>query len=224
MNINVYIADISPLINNQALFEKLYLSMPKYRKDKIDSFRFHKDKCLSLGAGILLKNAVKELGFCGLDENISYTKHGKPVFAGSKNLHFSLSHSNLRVMCVLSESPIGCDVEFVDELHLGAADKILTPSEKAFFEKSQNKTDTFFRIWTLKESFMKLTGSGFSLSPKSFSLSFENGIFISQNQFDGKFDFFEFDLKDDYKYSVAVKDFSGDLPNPVFVSFENLPF
>lgn len=224
MGIKVYIADTSPLINDQVLFEKLYLTVPKYRRDKIDSFRFYKDKCLSLGAGVLLKMAAEELGFYGLDENISYTQNKKPDFADNKNLHFNLSHSNSKVMCVVSESPVGCDVEFVSEKHLDVAEKILTPSEKAFFENSQNKTDTFFRLWTLKESFLKLTGLGFSLSPKSFSISLENRILINQNQLPGKFDFFEFDLKDGYKYSVAVKDYSDTTPKPVLVEFDKLSF
>ena len=56
--IRAYIADVEPLadpLKYQAAYEKV----SEARKRKADGFRFPADKRLSLGAGLLLKNALK---------------------------------------------------------------------------------------------------------------------------------------------------------------------
>jgi len=222
MCIKVYVADISPLLNNSKLYDKIYSLLPDYRKQKTDKMRFQKDKCLSVGVGFLLKKAVADFGFCGIDNRISYNEYQKPYFTDNSAPSFNLSHSGTKVMCAVSSSPIGCDVEKVDEKHINVASKAFSESENKILNSSTDKVDTFFRLWALKESFMKLLGLGFSLPTSDFSIILDDKITVCQDRFDGKFDFLEFDICDDYKFSCAVKDCKNPVAEVVKIDFDSL--
>lgn len=112
METRIYIASTKTLEDAET-FAALYKTVPKYRQKKIDSYKEAKDKRLSLGVGLLLTRALKE---AGIDENsleLYHQDNGRPCFKGHPEIHFSLSHSEERVMCSISELPIGCDVEFI---------------------------------------------------------------------------------------------------------------
>ncbi len=44
---------------------------------------------------------------------ITVTATGKPYFASHPGIHFSLSHCPRAVMVVISDAPVGCDIEEV---------------------------------------------------------------------------------------------------------------
>ena len=88
------------------------------------------------------------------------TDRGKPYFAGD-SLHFSISHTRRRVFCVLAENPVGIDAEETDRnIDLRLADKILSPSERAFYDRAEDQRLTLLRFWVLKEAAAKCTGDG----------------------------------------------------------------
>ena len=102
---------------------------------------------------------------------------GRPYLPDFPEIHFSLSHSGDRVMCAVGPSEIGCDVEEV----LGKApekgkhlirmvSRCFTPSEQRMVAEDP---ENFSRIWTLKESFLKLTGKGILLPLSSFEISLD---------------------------------------------------
>ena len=54
----------------------------------------------------------------GYDENeleYAYKESGMPYFKNEKEICFSLSHSEERVMCGISSDPVGVDVEFIKD-------------------------------------------------------------------------------------------------------------
>ena len=55
----IYIADIS-VLRKRAVFQRLYEGMSEARRRRIDRFRFPKDRCRSLGAGVLLRKALAD--------------------------------------------------------------------------------------------------------------------------------------------------------------------
>ena len=88
------------------------------------------------------------------------TDRGKPYFAEG-DLHFSISHPDSRVFCVLSHKPVGIDAEKVDrDIDLKLADKILSPTEKACFDAAEDKRTALLKMWVQKEAYAKLTGRG----------------------------------------------------------------
>ena len=85
---------------------------------------------------------------------------GKPYLKGSP-LHLSISHTPNHAFCVLSDRRIGLDAEELDrKIRLRLAEKILSPVEKAQFDRAQDKRKTLLTFWVLKEAYVKLTGEG----------------------------------------------------------------
>ena len=87
------------------------------------------------------------------------TESGKPV---SKNVFFSVSHTDGAALLVLADRPVGIDVERIRPADEGTRAFVL--SEKEFAAIRTDKD--FFKVWTAKESLVKAEGSGFDRDPK----------------------------------------------------------
>lgn len=201
----VYAADTAAL-GDDTVFASGYRMVSDSRREKIDRMVFRKDKQLSLGAGLLLMECLRRHGIESYQ--LGYGAHGKPYLKAYRNqdgcwhtenpICFNLSHSGERVMCAVSDQEVGCDVERVKDVEFSVARRFFTSQEYeqlASLCSYQEKKQMFFRIWTKKESYMKATGRGISLSPESFCIG--NGSSIP-----GYF-FCEYDLQDGYCYAVC---------------------
>jgi 4'-phosphopantetheinyl transferase len=106
--------------------------------------------------------------------SFSVKEHGKPYLKEHK-LAFNLSHSgDVALIGVSKEKPIGVDIElFSDRDYLGIASKTFSTGEEAALNclPSNALKDAFFRIWTQKEAFIKLSGLGLHYPLKDFSVS-----------------------------------------------------
>jgi phosphopantetheinyl transferase len=88
------------------------------------------------------------------------TNRGKPYFTDGK-LHFSVSHTDRRVFCVLSDNPVGIDAEELGrDIDLRLAEKIVSPTEKQRLDRAEDKRLALLKLWVLKEAYAKLTGRG----------------------------------------------------------------
>lgn len=205
---NVYLADTAGL-NDPDVFQKLYRTVPAHRQEKIDSIRFPKAKCQSLGAWLLLVHALREAGITEENIRLSYGAFGKPYLEEHPNLHFSLSHSGTRVLCALSEKEVGCDAEKIKTANLDLAERFFSREECAAITSAsaEERDGMFFRFWTLKESFLKNIGRGLSLPLDAFSIRLSaKDAAVAQNVLPGQdFYFREFDLQDGYRYACCTR-------------------
>ena len=109
----------------------------------------------------------------------------------------NLSHSGERSMCIVSPCVCGCDVERIREVDGRIAER--------FFAKGEE--GDFFRLWTLKESFIKCTGLGFRLPLNQFTILLDgDDIRIDQSVDSSEYRFFEFSRGDGYRYACCLKD------------------
>ena len=186
----VFYADVSPL-SNTAIFEAHFKSVPDIRKSKINRLRFTKSKMLSLGAWIVLKHTLKEFGYTPENAGFSYLANGKPFLANCPDLHISISHSESIAMCAVSKFEVGADVEYVSQFKEGVCRRFFTKSECDYIFQYKNadlQKDRFFRIWTMKESFAKLTGKGIGdLRNFEIDVSSTAPKLICRNRFDSFF-------------------------------------
>ena len=174
--LSIYSMSTSELLTDEAKFSKLYECVPKQRKAKVDGYRFKKDKALSLAAGLLLKRALQEAGLDG-DGELGYGQYGKPYPKGAEDVHFSLSHSGEWAVCALSDNPVGCDIEAMRNADMRIAKRFFAPEEYEYLNSIRDdgrRTEAFFRLWTLKESYIKCTGEGISRPLDSFCIGFED--------------------------------------------------
>ena len=178
--------------------EKSYGFLPEDRKNKVDNFRFEKDKRLSAGAFLLLKKMLDE-------ENIvkpifEIGEYGKSYISNYSNIYFNLSHSGKMVACAISDKEIGVDVEYIDsEIDLDIAKNYFFNREYVGIMNSNNPSDEFFKYWVLKESYMKYTGLGFNLNLDEFEIVIDDGIYLNDDK-----DNLEFSLSNLNEYKLAT--------------------
>ena len=201
----IYITDTACLMRRR-LFEKAYASMPPERRSRVDRLRFPKDRCRSLGAGLLLRRALTE---AGVDETaFVYGEFGKPRLAKDLGVHFNLSHSGDRAMCVIDDHRVGCDVERIGRRSAGVAERFFAPEEYELIQSApeSDRNAAFTRLWALKESFLKATGLGLTLPLSAFTVSVgEEGVSVRQDVDGNQYRFFEPDPGDGYRYAVCVQ-------------------
>ena len=105
---------------------------------------------------------------------IRVTDRGKPYFADN-SAHFSISHTKNHVFCVLSDRPAGLDAEETDrQIDLRLAEKILSPAEKARYDRAENKQEALLRLWVLKEAAAKASGEGLKGYPNQTEFSIDD--------------------------------------------------
>lgn len=186
--------------------KRAYEAVSQSRKDKIDFYRFDKDKKLSAGAYLLLKKLLDE-------ENITNPlfktkKYGKAYISNHENIHFNLSHSGKIVLCAISDMEVGVDVEYVDsEIDLDIAKHYFYNSEYENIMNAENPPEEFFKYWVLKESYMKYTGLGMNLKLDSFEIIIKDEIRLKNNE---ALKFNLFNIKN-YKIAIASKYDTSDL-------------
>ena len=169
--------------------KKAYKLVSKDRQEKIDFYRFDKDKKLSCGAYLLLKKLLS-------DENITDPlfetgEYGKAYISNHENIHFNLSHSGKIVLCAISDMEVGADVEYIDpEIDLDIAKNYFYNEEYASIMKSDNPGEEFFKYWVLKESYMKYTGLGMNLELDSFEIIIDDAIRLKDDKKNLKFNLF----------------------------------
>lgn len=124
------------------------------------------DRRLSLAVYLLLQEAVeKEYGITG-ELLFDWGPHGKPFLKDYPHIHFNLSHCPGVALCVVSDSPVGCDVENVPPaLDLDVCRCVFSGKEQSLILSAPSPTLAFTRLWTQKEAFVKLTGEGITGHP-----------------------------------------------------------
>lgn len=115
---------------------------------------------------LLLETGLRELYGLEYDlQKVNHGPHGKPFFTTHPDIHYNISHSGCYVVCAISGTEIGIDIQ---EKRVIALDKlghkIFSPEEYREFLKSEEKQDMFFRQWVRIESYLKWTGEGISRS------------------------------------------------------------
>lgn len=210
--IKTYFLEINEL-KKMFSYEELYNKVSSYRKEKVDRLKFENDKWLSLGAEYLLIKGLKELNIDYSKTEIEHIENGKPIFKGyPQNIHYNLSHSGEMAMCVISDSEVGCDIQkiYPKENFLDIAKRFYHPKEYEMIINAEEneKLKVFYRIWVLKESYIKVTGKGLQTTLQDFRISFENNdikLYIKDIQQD-KYYFIENDLENpDYKSATCIE-------------------
>lgn len=169
--VHLYAADISRLPDpkeNPVLLDELDVD----RKCKIMKYIRAEDRKQSLGAGLLLNRILPRYG--SSPASIRIGAAGKPEVDG---IFFNLSHSGNIVICGTAEKEVGCDVEKIVEAPEGVAERFFHPSETAYVNTcvGEERDHRFFQIWTMKESYIKMTGEGMNLAFDRFEVLSDSG-------------------------------------------------
>ncbi|WFR57109.1 4'-phosphopantetheinyl transferase superfamily protein [Anaerocolumna sp. AGMB13025] len=169
-----YAINTNGILSMKEVSELLYIISDERRK-KIDRLCFMKDKVHSLFAEVILRYALWErYSIYGPYIEFEQSEYGKPSLTNYKDIHFNLAHSGSWVLCGIGDISLGIDVEQINEMKFSIADRIYTKEENYFILKQslENRKKAFYKIWTLKESYVKNIGKGLSIPFDSFSFQF----------------------------------------------------
>ena len=119
-------------------------------------------KHISEMGGRLLEYAVSRLYRIGAPElSRDKGKYGKPCFRIHPEVRFNISHSGDLVICAVSDFEIGIDIQEKSRMNTDRiAKKIMSSAEHKKYLESSERQDFFYRVWVMKESYVKWTGDG----------------------------------------------------------------
>jgi len=206
MRCQVYTVKIPPNITENDI-KKLLPYVSPQRAEKIKRLAVLNDKALSLYAELLLRHIIADkLKISGSQINFGASQYGKPYLVGINKYKFNISHSLDYVACAVADCEVGVDIQRLQKADILTAKHIFSAEEYGRFLKlPQSRRDKeFFKLWTIKESYLKAIGTGFFTEPKSFS-AIKNFMgkykLISQNN--AVFFFKTYNIDNSYMLSVC---------------------
>ncbi len=135
----------------------LSASDEKRRNRYLDSAR-HTDG--ELLAYALIKKALSCYGKVYDCERKCKNEYGRE-FLESNDVFYNIAHSGELCVCVADKKNCGIDCEkMTDKSRNNFIDGCFTENEKEYIESSSDKKYAFYEIWTRKESYLKMTGTG----------------------------------------------------------------
>lgn len=109
-----------------------------------------------------------------------YEYLGKPFIKEPKNFYISCSRSKNYYICAISNINIGIDIEYISSIDIEIAKKFFHNNEYSYIINpnfSKSFLHRFFEIWCIKESYLKLIGTGMFKELNSFYVSTNNRYF-----------------------------------------------
>ena len=170
--VTVYATNISNLPDPKEI-PQIMASLSQKRQEKTLRYRFEDKRKQSLGAGLLLEYVLQLHGKSSRD--IRFGENGKPEL---ENFFFNLSHAGDYVICAVGDKLVGCDVEKITKEPKYMAEKFFCKSENEHLNQleAEERIREFFRIWTMKESYIKMTGEGMRLALDRMEFVLENPV------------------------------------------------
>lgn len=198
MAITLYQTDIRILASQEQEWTK---RLTQERRAKTERYRGREARLRSLAAGLLLDRVFGKRAV-----EICHNEFGKPFLEGGP--FFNLSHSGNRVvLAVNSSKQIGCDIQQWQDIHPKLIVKhFFHPKEYDLYQKTAepDRQAVFYRIWTLKESYLKMIGKGFSFPPDRFRFELIPTIRIMELPVTNPSPFFSLsETKDGYTLAIC---------------------
>lgn len=124
----------------------------------------------------LLRECLKPFGADYVESAaLAKGEYGKPYLAEHPEIHFNLSHGDGIAACIVGGRECGIDCERIRPFRSGVIKRVFSEREKEVFWAipDEQKDTAFFRLWTLKEAYIKAIGMGlsFPMNEAEFILS-----------------------------------------------------
>ena len=130
----------------------------------------------------LLRECLKPLDIAYSENTaVSFGEHGKPFLTEFPEIRYNLSHSDGIAACIVSDRECGIDCEKVREFRPGVMKRTFSdPEQELVMSAPESERDLmFFRLWTLKEAYIKGIGVGLSFPMKKAEFFFEGKRVVS---------------------------------------------
>ena len=136
--------------------------LSEQRREQCLKFKHELGRKTCAAAYLLLREALRKE--YGIEEApvFEYGEHGKPTIVGHPDIHFNLSHCREAAICVVSDHPVGVDVESIHRYSESLARYTMNDEEMQQILHADHPALAFTRLWTRKEAVVKRSGHGIS--------------------------------------------------------------
>ena len=135
-------------------------SISPQRREQALHFRHEQGRRECVAAYLLLKEGLqKEYGIAD-NPILEYEEGGKPYIKNHPDIYFNISHCREAAVCVIDTVPVGVDIERIRPFKEPLARHVLSDDEFQRVVSSHTPEIEFTKLWTQKESVLKLTGEG----------------------------------------------------------------
>ena len=158
--------------------ERMLPLVSAQRREVALRFKFTFGRFTCLKSYVMLQQLVQEI-FAETEErwlplqrrlkewngNFVYNEHDKPFMQNAlgeriEGVDFSISHCKNAIAVVLSDRPVGVDVESFRHAEEALLRRTMNPEEQADVCAAIDPAEAFTRLWTRKEAVLKLRGTG----------------------------------------------------------------
>ena len=141
-------------------FEAALPLLSEQRREQALKFRYEQGRKTCAAAYLLLREGLRREYGITEPPVFEYGEHGKPVLAGLPHIHFNMSHCREAVVCVLSDRPVGIDIESIGKYKESLARYTMNDAELQQILTAERPDVAFIRLWTMKEAVLKRSGEG----------------------------------------------------------------
>ena len=132
--------------------------MPSERRQRALRYRSDIDKNSCVLAYWLLMFGLKQEHGIAEPPIFTYGENGKPYLADYDNIFFNISHCKVGVICAISDVEVGVDIQDVRPFDIAIAKRVCTEYELEQLALCHKPERPFCKLWTIKESFVKMYG------------------------------------------------------------------
>lgn len=145
--------------------------MSAEKRDRIQRLKNENDKRLMATAHRLLCYALETVfGLRPSGDDWATGWHGKPYLKNAPYVHSNISHSGCVAMCAVHNTPVGVDIQRIDRADSIVAQRFMSGRELEAFDAAPDKDGMFYKIWTLKEAYVKYCGRGLGTGLQGLSI------------------------------------------------------
>lgn len=138
---------------SQEEYNAAYNRLSPSRKAHVDKMKKTQDKIRSLAASILIEKLLKENNY--KNYQLLNGDNGKPYLENS-DLFVSISHSDEGVVCAISETAVGIDIEKIKPVTKKFINYVCNDKESEYILANlEESPQRFFTVWTAKEAYLK---------------------------------------------------------------------
>ena len=169
----LFFRDVAELSDKKSFDDALEI-VGDGRRRKVLRYKNENAARLSLAAGLAFVDGINSLGIGNGDAAVTEADVGDDTEElpktyvinnadGGNPVYYNISHSGELAVCGFSEKRIGVDLECIDDRDNRPVIKRFFKSEQDYILEDENGiAERFFRVWTMKECFLKCIGVGLS--------------------------------------------------------------
>ncbi len=168
--LNVKYVDVGCELTDEK-YQNLYSLVSSERQNNANKYKKRQDAQNTLIGTVLAELMLSEVsGFLINKTVFAFGEKGKPYIPESQ-FEINISHTGFCVACAVSTKAVGIDIQTAFDDLKGISNRFFTQAENNYITSDGACSKTrFTKVWTMKESYIKMIGTGLSIPLNTFDV------------------------------------------------------